>query len=281
MRWAIQWQTRRPSTPLPEDTLHTERFSGRVQAYLTYRPRFPREIVPFLREHGALPGGAVVADIGAGTGMLAEIFLEAGHRVLAVEPNGEMLEACRALAAQYRALEVVEGSAEATTLPDSSVDLIAVGRALHWFDWPRAHHEFQRILKPGGWVLVATNGHRDSGGPIPNRLSEILRKSRTDSAEADTTRDFEKRLPGFLDTSSWQRRTLHHSMTVDFPTLLGYAESLSAIPRPGERGYDGMVSELRAVFEEYQQDGVLVTPLICNLHLGRLRETLELDPGNG
>jgi SAM-dependent methyltransferase len=249
---------------------HTERFSGRVQAYLTYRPRFPREIVPFLLQHGALPGDAVVADIGAGTGMLAEIFLEAGHRVLAVEPNAEMLEACRALAAQYPALEVVEGTAEATTLPDASVDLIAVGRAMHWFDWPRAHREFTRILRPAGWVLNASNGHSDSGGPIPTRLAEILRKSRTDTAEADTTRDFEKRLQGFLDTSSWQRRTLHHSMTVDFPNLLGYAESLSAIPRPDDPGYHGMVTELRAVFEKYQQDGTLVTPLICNLHLGRL-----------
>jgi SAM-dependent methyltransferase len=249
---------------------HTERFSGRVQAYLAYRPRFPRGIVPFLREHGALPEDAVVADVGAGTGMLAEIFLEAGHRVLAVEPNGEMLEACRVLATHEPALEVVEGSAEATALPDASVELIAVGRAMHWFDWPSAHREFARILRPAGWVLNASNGHSDSGGPIPNRLSEILRKSRTDSAEADTTRDFEKRLRGFLDTSSWQRKTLHHSMTVDFATLLGYAESLSAIPRPGERGYEGMVAELRAVFEEYQQDGMLVTPFACDLHLGRL-----------
>jgi SAM-dependent methyltransferase len=242
-----------------------------VQAYRTYRPRFPQGIVPFLREHDALPEDAVVADIGAGTGMLAEIFLEAGHRVLAVEPNAEMLEACRALAVQQPALEVVQGSAEATILPDASVDLIAVGRALHWFDWPRAHREFQRILRPGGWVLVASNGHSDSGGPIPNRLSQILRTWRTDSAEADTTRDFNQRLQEFLDTSSWHRTTLQHSMTVDFPTLLGYAESLSAIPRPGELGYDGMVAELRAVFQEHQRDGVLMTPLTCNLHLGHLR----------
>jgi SAM-dependent methyltransferase len=247
-----------------------------VQAYLAYRPRFPRGIVPFLHEHGALPAGAVVADVGAGTGMLTEIFLEAGHRVIAVEPNGEMLEACRELAAQQPALEVVEGSAEATTLPNAAVDLIVVGRAMHWFDWPLAHREFARILRstdgrPDGWVLVASNGHSDSGGPIPNRLSQILRKWRTDSAEADTTRDFNQRLQEFLDTSSWHRTTLQHSMTVDFPTLLGYAESLSAIPRPGEPGYDGMVAELRAVFEEYQRDGMLVTPLTCNLHLGRLR----------
>ncbi|HEX6495873.1 MAG TPA: methyltransferase domain-containing protein [Acidobacteriaceae bacterium] len=250
---------------------HTERFSGRVQAYLAYRPRFPRGILPFLREHGALSPDAVVADIGAGTGMLAEIFLEGGHCVIAVEPNAEMLEACRELAAQQPKLEVAEGSAEATTLPDASIDLIAVGRAMHWFDWTRAHREFARILRPGGWVLLATSGHRDSGAPVSIRLSEILRQWRMDSAEADTTRDFNQRLEGFLDSSSWHRTTLHHSMTVDFATLLGYAESLSAIPRPGERGYDGMVAELRDVFEEYQRDGEFVTPLSSDLHLGRLR----------
>jgi ubiquinone/menaquinone biosynthesis C-methylase UbiE len=243
-----------------------------VQAYLTYRPRFPRGILPFLREHGAVPEGAVVADVGAGTGMLAEIFLEAGHRVIAVEPNGEMLEACRALAARQPALQVVQGQAESTTLPEASVDLVAVGRAMHWFDWPRAHREFARILRPGGWVLVATNGHRDSGAPVSNRLSEILRKCRSDSAEADTRRDFNDRLREFLDTSTWRRTTLHHSMTADFPTLLGYAESLSAIPRAGERGYEGMVAELRAVFEDYQRDELLVTPLACQLYLGRLRD---------
>jgi ubiquinone/menaquinone biosynthesis C-methylase UbiE len=258
--------------------LHTERFSGRVQAYLAYRPRFPREIVPFLRQHDALPVGAVVADIGAGTGMLAEVFLEAGHRVLAVEPNGEMLETCRALAAQHRALEVVEGTAEATTLQDASVDLIAVGRAMHWFDWPQAHREFTRILRPAGWVLNASNGHSDNGAPVSKRLSEILRKYRTDTAEADTTRDFEERLREFLDTATWHRSTLHHAMTVDFAKLLGYAESLSAIPRPGERGYEGMVADLRVVFEEYQRDGVLMTPMSCNLHLGHLRLEFAAAP---
>jgi ubiquinone/menaquinone biosynthesis C-methylase UbiE len=250
---------------------HTERFSGRVDAYRSYRPRFPRAIIQCLRDHDALPEDAVVADIGAGTGMLAEIFLEAGHRVLAVEPNAEMLEACRQLAARYESLQVVQGQAESTTLPDASIDLVAVGRAMHWFDWPRAHREFARILRPAGRVLVATNGHRDSGATVSNRLSEILRKWRTDSVEADTRRGFNERLQEFLHASSWERTTLHHSMTVDFATLLGYAESLSAIPRPGERGYEGMVAELRAVFAEYQRGGVLVTPLACELYLGRLR----------
>lgn len=252
-------------------SLHTERFSGRVEAYLAYRPRFPREILSFLREHGALPEGAVVADIGAGTGMLAEIFLEAGHPVTAVEPNGEMLEACGTLAARYPALRVVQASAEATTLRDASADLIAVGRAMHWFDWPRAHREFQRILRPGGWVLVATNGHRASGAAVSEEMSVITRRWRTDSAEADTRREFDSRLKSFFDSESLQGTKLYHAMTVTFDTLLGYVESLSAIPRVGERGHAEMVGELRDLFDRYERDGMLETPLICQLYLGRLR----------
>ena len=64
-------------------------------------------------------------------------------------------------------------------------------------------------------------------------------------------------------------------MTMDFPTLLGYAESLSAIPRPGERGYEVMVVELQTVFDRYSHDGVVETPIACQLFLGRLAAEFE------
>jgi SAM-dependent methyltransferase len=213
----------------------------------------------------------VVADIGAGTGMLAELFLDAGHRVIAIEPNDEMLAACRELAARYPALEVVKGTAEATTLPDASVGLIAVGRAMHWFDWPQAHREFARILRPDGWVLIATNGHREGGAPVSDLVAAMFRRWRTDSAGRQTQPDFNDRLQGFFDTSTWQREWLEDEMAVSFESLLGYAESLSAMPRPGEAGYNEMLAELREVFERFQQGAVLWLPRLCELSLGRLR----------
>jgi len=45
-----------------------------------------------LRDTHDMPG-ALVADIGAGTGLLAELFLKNGYRVLGVEPNREMRQA--------------------------------------------------------------------------------------------------------------------------------------------------------------------------------------------
>jgi SAM-dependent methyltransferase len=250
---------------------HSERFSGRVQVYAANRPRFPQGVLGFLRQYDALREDALVADIGAGTGMLAELFLEARHRVLAIEPNEEMLAACRELAVRCPALDVVRGSAEATTLPEACVDLITVGRAMHWFDWLQAHREFARILRPVGWVLIATNGHREGGAPVSDLLTAIFRRWRGDAVGRQTQPDFNERLQGFLDTSTGQRERLEDAIALNLESLLGYAESLSAMPRSGEEGYKEMVAELREVFEHFQQGGVLLMPRSCELFLGRLR----------
>lgn len=256
---------------------YSERFSGRVQVYAAHRPRFTQGVLGFLRQHDALREDAVVADIGAGTGMLAELFLEAGHRVLAVEPNEEMLAACRELAVRCPALDVVRGSAEATTLPDACVDLITVGRAMHWFDWPQAHPEFARILRPAGWVLIATNGHREGGAPASDLLTAIFRRWRSDAVGRQTQPDFNERLQGFLDISTGQRERLDDAIALNLESLLGYAESLSAMPRSGEAGYEEMVAELREVFEQFQEGGVLLMPRSCELFLGRLRSEYVED----
>jgi SAM-dependent methyltransferase len=57
------------------------------------------------------------------------------------------------LAALRRALPTVRalpGRAEAIPLPDSSVDAVVAGNALHWFDMDVAGPEIARVLAPGG-----------------------------------------------------------------------------------------------------------------------------------
>ena len=146
---------------------NTHRFTGRALDYDRYRQRYPtQEILSRLRAWCGLTSAWLVADIGAGTGMLAEVFLENGNRVLAIEPNPDMREQMRAAFAATPQLEVIDATAEATTLPDASVDLVAAGRAFHWFDKERALAEFRRILKPGGWIaLIAGDRDRDCKDP--------------------------------------------------------------------------------------------------------------------
>src|SRR5690606_24286991 len=77
----------------------TKRFSNRVHDYVSYRPSYPSEIVGLLQKEYGISRSSIVADIGCGTGKLAQVFLEAGFFVYGVEPNREMREASEAVLA--------------------------------------------------------------------------------------------------------------------------------------------------------------------------------------
>src|SRR5689334_15561560 len=130
----------------------TLRFSNRVDNYSKYRPTYPSAVLDLLAAECGLTSNALIADIGSGTGLLAELFLTNGNRVVGVEPNREMRAAGERLLANAPGFTSVDGTAEATTLAAGSVDFVTAGQAFHWFDRALARVEFARILKPEGWV---------------------------------------------------------------------------------------------------------------------------------
>src|SRR5579863_1519490 len=123
----------------------TTRFSDRVEDYVKYRPHYPVVILSYLRDRYTFGPGWVVADIGSGTGISTELFLRFGNKVFAVEPNREMRSKAEELLAGEAGFVSMDGTAEATGLADSSVDLIVAGEAFHWFDPIRTRAEFVRI----------------------------------------------------------------------------------------------------------------------------------------
>ncbi|MBS0382966.1 MAG: class I SAM-dependent methyltransferase [Proteobacteria bacterium] len=103
----------------------TERFSDRVADYVRYRPDYPHALLDWLRDGLGLTPAWRVADIGAGTGISAKMFLDAGHAVTAVEPNAAMRGAAVAWLGGNPRFRAVDGRADATGLPAASVDLVA------------------------------------------------------------------------------------------------------------------------------------------------------------
>ena len=118
----------------------TTRFGGYAEEYDRVRPRPPAELVELITQWAGAEDPDVV-DLGAGTGLATALWPAA----LGVEPDPGM----RAIAAG-RGLRVVDGTAEATGLPDRCADIVTAGQALHWFDPARAFPEVARILRPGG-----------------------------------------------------------------------------------------------------------------------------------
>src|SRR6202162_5891906 len=135
----------------------TSRFSDRVENYVRYRPGYPSEVLGLLERECGLSPGQVIADIASGTGVWTRMLLENGNRVFGVEPNAEMRQAGERLLAGFPKFTSVAGTAEATTLPDKSVDFVTSAQAAHWFDRGRARREFVRILKPEGWLVLLWN----------------------------------------------------------------------------------------------------------------------------
>ena len=54
----------------------TQRFANRVDHYAKYRPSYPRAVLDLLETGCGLASTSVVADVGSGTGILSELFLE-------------------------------------------------------------------------------------------------------------------------------------------------------------------------------------------------------------
>jgi SAM-dependent methyltransferase len=143
-----------------------ERFSTRVEDYISYRPGYPPEIIDELSKQCGLTPDSIIADIGSGTGKSSDPFVRNGNLVFGVEPNPGMRKAAEQIFQQFPRFKSVEGNAETTTLPDGSVDFVVAAQAFHWFDQAAFRLEAKRILKPEGWVVLFWNGRKLESTPF-------------------------------------------------------------------------------------------------------------------
>lgn len=232
----------------------TRRFSNRVENYRKYRPGYPRAIVPLLESECGLTRQSIIADLGSGTGLLTEPFLDYGTRVFGVEPNAEMRAVGERLLAKYSKFVSVNATAEATTLSDHSVDLIVAGQAFHWFNRQAAKIEFSRILKPGGWVVLIWNGFRLETGPLNKGYQDIVLRYGTDYKEV-RREVIGMDVESFFTSGSCRCARFAFRQVFDFEGLKGRLLSSSYAPDPGSPGFEQMIADLRVLFDANQRDG--------------------------
>src|SRR5580692_9553238 len=125
----------------------TVRFSERALAYASGRPHYPPAIVAHLARELELAPGAVIVDLGSGTGLSSRIFLQAGFQVIGVEPNARMREQAEQALAGVAGFVSVAATAQATTLDDACADCVIAAQAFHWFDVDAVRTEALRILR--------------------------------------------------------------------------------------------------------------------------------------
>jgi SAM-dependent methyltransferase len=237
------------------DKQSTTRFSDRVADYVRARPGYPAAVVDALRERTGLTGAAAVADVGAGTGISTKWLIDAGFEVTAVEPNEAMRTAIFATVGPVDRLNVVNGTAEATTLPDASVQLVVAAQAFHWFDRLAFRKECERILRPGGSVALLWNDRQLGGTPFLDRYEALLQQFGTDYVNVNHRNLSEAQLAAFFAPGVMQTFRCPSAQQFDFEGLKARLLSSSYAPNLGSPGSDAMLVELRRAFDACQQNG--------------------------
>jgi SAM-dependent methyltransferase len=232
----------------------TERFSDLATAYVAARPSYPPESVDILFDGLGDPASLAVADLGAGTGISSRVIAARGPLVYAIEPNAKMRDA----AAPDERVKWVDGTAEATTLPDRSVDVVAAFQAWHWVEHGTGVAEARRILRPGGRMAAIYN-ERDERDPFTAGYGAVVMKYATDATEkrrADALAGFAS-----IDPAHTQRFEFGNTHDLDRAGIHQRAESSSYLPNKNEAAR-AMHAELDALFDAFQQAGLVKMHLV-------------------
>lgn len=248
----------------------TGRFTGRAAEYARHRPGYPPVVVEWMRDVCGMRAGCDVADIGCGTGILAEMLLGAGAQVVGVEPNADMRSACGERLGSRGGLRMVNGTAEATDLADASVDIVVAAQAMHWFDLPRAREEFRRVLRPGGWAVAVWNERRLSGTPFLDAYERLLHEHGTDYGKVASWNLTDERLRAFLGPQAFVVRRADNFQDLDEEGLVGRLLSSSYVPAPGHPKHDAMLAAARDVFARTSERGLVRLAYEVRWYAGRL-----------
>jgi len=248
-----------------------ERFDGRAADYDLYRERYDtHEVLAPLRDWCGLTTEWLVADVGAGTGMLADVFLANGNRVIAIEPNAEMRAACAHLHTNESKLEIHEGTAEATGLEDASVDLVCSGRALHWFRIDDAMREFHRVLRPGGWIVSVAAGRTEFGREENIAFARLLERFSDSARNREVGYEAYARMKSFFDGGEFHHYERGGELRMDWQHLRGMALSLSHAPRVGSPRFLEFECALKDFYARHEKNGVVTWETRCWLNAGRI-----------
>lgn len=252
-----------------------QRFADRVTDYVRYRPGYPAGLLDVLRQNCGLRPEHSVADIGCGTGLLAEVFLKNGNRVSGVEPNAEMRAAGLYHLAPFSSFTNVSGSAEATTLPSQSADFITAGQAFHWFELDTTRREFQRIQRPGGWIVLVWNSRDAEKSPFAAAYEAFLLRFGTDYERVKSAYPETRNVSAFFGADRFYEARLANEQMLDWDGLAGRTRSSSYMPGPQHARYMETMEALEQLFRAHERNGKVHMRYTTRIFYGQLPQAIS------
>lgn len=248
----------------------TQRFSDRVENYVRYRPGYPDGILAILRNEAGFTPAAIVADVGSGTGISADLFLRHGNIVFGVEPNAEMRHAAEDRFQDEPRFHSIAATAEATTLGSGSVELVVAGQAFHWFALEPTRREFARILRPGGWVTLIWNARRTDTSEFLRAYEALLNRYGTDYGAVRHENIDQSVLRKFFAAGEFTFRSLPNEQWFDWEGLKGRLLSSSYAPTEDQPEYRPMMVALERAFRDFSVGDQVCFEYDTEIYIGHM-----------
>lgn len=247
-----------------------ERFSNRVENYVKYRPSYPVEVIDLISSRFGLPDGSTVGDIGSGTGIFSALLLDAGFEVIAVEPNEGMRAAAEGWLSSRPLFGSVDATAEATTLPDRSLDLIVATQAFHWFDPAAFRLECLRLLRGSAPVALIWNERSDKDSAFSVAYESLIAEYCSDYKETRHRNFSTEKLADFFAPAEMTVDVFANEQRLDWDGFKGRLLSSSYAPVEGHEFHEPMMDRLRELFDEFNEDGLITLRYDCRVYSGQL-----------
>lgn len=238
--------------------MSTEIFTGKAEAYAKARPGYPETALDHIGS--LMPPDAVFADIGAGTGKLTLLLARRRYPGFAVEPNADMRRQLTSALSPYPYVKIIEGSAEATNLPDHSVDAVLCAQALHWFNPEDFRAECRRICKPGG-IVIAVYNVTQTDDTWPQSKSPSHSKPPGHNKSPGHSKTSAHR---FFDSPAVQEFANPQFYTRE--NWLAYMTSHSHDPLPADAAYAAHIADMNEIFDRESVEGLLRRNVITEVY---------------
>lgn len=207
------------------ETLPAEAFEKAATIYEQARPSYPPEFVDFMKSLCDKPD--IIVDVGAGTGKSTRILGPLGAKeLIAIEPVAAMRENLKTIPIITK---IIDATAEHIPLEDNTVDIIISAHAFHWFATCRALAEFNRVLKPNGFLVLVWNNPDHSGREWAKKLSEYIDSHDLVEAQRYNGKEWKKVFDNQNYFSPLQEKQFPHKHRITRDLAIGRILSTSVI----------------------------------------------------
>ena len=243
-----------------------DHFSVAASGYAAHRPVYPRSVAEALAARS--PGRSRVWDAGCGSGQLSVVLADVFEKVVATDASAAQV----AQAVQHPRVRYEVAPAEASGLPDASVDCAVAAQAAHWFDLDAYYREVRRVSRPGGLVALVTYAVLEVEPEVERLMAQFYWHTLDGHwpPERRLVEEGYRSLPFPFEPVEAPPLALEHRWNVE--QLLGYVGTWSAVQslKKAGRGEDleRFGAELRAAWGDPSRERLIRWPL--SLRLGRV-----------